>query len=240
MKTQIIQDEPSPAAPPVTTGRRPWLIVVGSFVALLAVLLLVAGGAGLYAIGKRDDAGYFTTSAHRLATPSNALVSERLDIDADVGSNVATSRIQASSTRPVFVGIGPAGAVARYLGSVRHAVIDDLDTDPFRVSYRLVPGTARPAAPASQGFWRVHSSGPGLRTVTWPLEPGHWSIVIMNADGSPGVDVQARLGAHVPWLTGVTIGVLAGGVLLGLAGGLLLRAGLRRPAHTAHAPADGS
>jgi hypothetical protein len=259
MKTRVIQDEPDPApsgtvaaaasAQPARhaggeassdsvrgTGRVV-LIVLGGIGLLIALALLVSGAAALFALSKQDSNGYFMTASHRLATPSSALASERLDVDGDApnwvyGNSFATSKIQASSTRPLFLGIGPSADVERYLSRIRHAEITDIDTDPFHVTSHLVPGRPQAAPPTSQDFWRVQSSGTGTRTVTWPLEAGQWSVVMLNADGSAGVDVQARFGARVPSLRWVGIGLLAGGLIVLLVGGLLLRLGTRgrRPA----------
>jgi hypothetical protein len=53
----------------------------------------------------------------------------------------------------------------------------------------------------------------------------------MNADARPGIDVGADLGARMPTVTWIAVGVLAAGCLF-LAGGALLIAGAirgRRP-----------
>jgi hypothetical protein len=253
MKTHVVQDEPDPprgmamaasGAEPARTGAaprpasgggtgHPVMIVFGALGLLVALALLVSGFAALGALGNRDRDGYFMTSSHRLTTPSAALVTSGIDVDSDVpewvfGSSFATSRIAVSSARPVFIGIGPSASVDAYLARVRHAQITDVDTDPFTVTSTIAPGRAQAAPPADQDFWRVQSSGAGVRTVTWPLEAGQWSAVMMNADGSPGVAVQARLGAKVPSARWVAYGLLAGGAIALLAGGLLLRRGLTR------------
>jgi hypothetical protein len=235
MTTSAIHDGPQRGAAHASRStKRVLLLVFGGLAAVLGLALLAGGGAAAVALGERDDAGYFTSGTHRLSTPARALVSENLDVDADVpgwalGDRFATARVQASSTQPVFIGIGPSAAVDRYLAGSRHAQITDVDTDPFRVSARLEGGRRRPAAPASQGFWRVQASGSGTQTITWPLEAGDWSAVAMNADGSPGVALDARFGARVPWLRWVAIGLLATGGIALVIGIGLLSLGLRRP-----------
>jgi hypothetical protein len=95
-----------------------------------------------------------------------------------------------------------------------------------------LPGRAPELAPAQQGFWTVQSSGTGTRTLVWPVEEGSWTVVVMNADGSRGVDVRADVGAKAPALEWISLGLLAGGlVLLGGAVALLVFA-VRRPAAT--------
>jgi hypothetical protein len=66
----------------------------------------------------------------------------------------------------------------------------------------------------------VHGSGP--QTLDWEAEGGEWSVVVMNADGSAGVDAELSFGAHVPHLTWIGIGAgIAGGLLVVLAVGLI-------------------
>lgn len=63
----------------------------------------------------------------------------------------------------------------------------------------------------------------------------------MNADGSSGVSVDARLGARVSSLRAFAIGLLAAGALLLLVGGSLRYRGIRRPvSHRQAEMTDGS
>jgi hypothetical protein len=210
------------------------LIVFGSIAVLIALALLAGGGAAVWGLGQRDGSGYFTSGSHRLSTTSYALASDNLDVGTDAprwvfGDHFATVRIEASSTRPVFIGIARTGAVERYLAGVQRDQIRDFELDPFSVSYRHRGGSVAPAAPAGENFWRVKASGSGNQTIGWPLEKGNWSVVVMNADGSRGVTVDARVGARVPYLRWVVIGFLAAGGLILLAGSFLIYLGARTP-----------
>lgn len=229
------------AAPPVLAGqpsqpfgaKRVLLLVFGGLTVLVALALLAGGGAAVWALGERDASGYFTSSTHELSTGSYAIASESFEVDSDVpgwfGDRFATARIQASSAQPVFIGIGPASDVERYLAGVQHDQITDLDTDPFSVTYSHLDGSGRPTSPASQDFWRVQASGPGTQTITWPLESGDWSAVAMNADGSRGVSVDARFGGRVSSLGWVAIAFLVAGGLVLLGGAGLVYFGARKP-----------
>jgi hypothetical protein len=223
-------DRPAPAPPQRSGTKGVVQLVFGSIAVLLALALLAGGVAAVWGLSQRDSDGYFTTEGHRLSTATYAFASESLDIGPDAPGwigDFAKVRIQASSAKPVFVGIGPASDVQRYLRRVEHSEVTDFDTDPFRVTAHDVAGSDRPAAPASQGFWRVQASGSGTQTIAWPLEKGNWSAVVMNADGSRDVAMTLRVGARVPALRWVAIGFLAGGGLLLVLGGALVYLGAR-------------
>jgi hypothetical protein len=58
--------------------------------------------------------------------------------------------------------------------------------------------------------------------VEWEPADGSWTVVVMNADGQPGIGVvRTDLGARIPAVVWIALGVLAGGAVL-LAGGVLL------------------
>jgi hypothetical protein len=68
--------------------------------------------------------------------------------------------------------------------------------------------------------------------VTWDPTDGSWSVVVMNVDGQPGVNVRADLGATIPPLVWISIGLLLFGLVL-LAGAVVLIVGATRRARTA-------
>ncbi len=49
----------------------------------------------------------------------------------------------------------------------------------------------------------------------WEPESGSWAVVVMNADGSPGVDVDVQLGARASWVLPLSLALFVTG--LGLA-----------------------
>jgi hypothetical protein len=57
---------------------------------------------------------------------------------------------------------------------------------------------------------------------------GSYRIVVMNANGSAGIHTELAVGARFPHLLGIGLGVLGAGVLLLVAGGAGLYAGVRR------------
>ena len=219
------------------------LLVFGSLATLVALGALAAGAFGLWLHEtKRDEDGFYTTRTE-LSTPTYALSSEGFDI-ADVDDwpfgegTFATVRLQGASVDPaheIFIGIAPERDARRYLAGVEHDEVVDLNFggsfDDATVDYRRRPGSTTPSTPADQSFWAASVSGSGSQTLDWDLEDGRWTIVVMNADAAPDVEVDMTLGAKVPFILGLAIGLLAGGALLLLAGATMLYFGARsRPA----------
>ena len=218
-----------------TSGGQIAAIVGGSIAGILAVLALVAGGLFLWADSKKDSDGYVNTGSDPYSTRTYAIASEDLQLDDDVPGVVedlyGKVRLRATSHngKPLFVGIANSDDVSRYLASSAHATLTDVNYDPFRASYRTTGGEQRPKAPADQDIWVASAHGSGRQTLTWDVKQGHWSVVVMNADGSAGVDAGVSAGATANFLTPLAWGTLGGGLLLAAAAGGLLFVGLRRP-----------
>ena len=218
-------------------------IVTAGVLGLVAFGFLAAGGVLLWADGEKDAQGFLSTDSEPYATRTAALATENLDLDLD-GAGWITSpdrfgrvRLEVSphGDKPVFVGIAPTRDVAAYLRGTAHTTVTDVDYSPFDADYRDAPGARRAAPPSGQSFWSASASGRGKQTLEWDVTDGDWSVVAMNADGSPGVDVGVRAGAKVPFLSGLGWGLLGGGVLLLAGAGALLFVGVRRP-RTSAAP----
>jgi hypothetical protein len=215
------------------------LIVLGSIGVLVGLAVAAGGGFLLWADRTQREDGYLTTPTERFATQTHALTRTRLEIDTDGtgwllnDSWFGKIRIRAESpgSKMLFIGIGPEAAVAKYLGSVAHANVEDIDFDPFRVTYHPVSGGAPQEPPTEQHFWAVSASGVGTQTVTWKVREGDWSAVLMNADGSRGVVANVDLGAKLSFLLWVAIGSLIGGVLVigGSTALIVLAAQTRQP-----------
>ena len=77
--------------------------------------------------------------------------------------------------------------------------------------------------------------GDSRTLLTWDIADGDWSVVVMNADGSAGVDARVSAGAKLPWLTAVGWGTLGAGVLGLIIAGLISLLALRSPQPTRQA-----
>ena len=216
------------------TGGRITSLVIGTLVALISVGTIAGGGFLLWADRtQRDAAGFLWTGAHGYATSTYAVVGTAT-VAREVGGWYSvrgagfgapsgareTVRFRVTPVEqgvPIFVGIGPADGVNSYLNGVARAQVEGGD------SYTRIPGGAPADWPRPAPYWTVLSSGTGTQNLNWVVTPGTWSIVIMNADGSPGVAVRAAMGARLTALPWIAVGLLiAGGILLAVALALIV------------------
>jgi hypothetical protein len=107
--------------------------------------------------------------------------------------------------------------------------IPNVDLDELTVEYRRVPGTETPAPPGEQDFWQASVQGPGTQTLTWDVTEGNWAFVLMNANGSRGIEADLTIGVKVGFVIPLAIGLLSGGVLLLIAGAVMIYFGARGP-----------
>ncbi len=219
--------------------RTPW-IVVGIVVMVIAAPVVIAGTALLALFGSGNQ---LRTGPHVVTTPSRALVSSVAEVDSasEVASVLGDNRVEIQGTarsadHGVFVGIAPAAAVDRYLAGADIDVVTDFEIQPFRLSTDRLPGTAAVAAPDGQDFWVAKAqAAAGTATLNWTVRDGDYRIVVMNADASPGVDVDASFALVLPAASGIGTTVLVTGLVFGAIGIAMLVVGLRRPERPAPA-----
>jgi hypothetical protein len=104
-----------------------------------------------------------------------------------------------------------------------------VDTSPFEASYDNHGGDRRPAAPADSQIWVASEQGSGKQTLNWQIEDGDYSVVVMNADGSAGVDADISTGANIPFLDEIGWTAVGSGSFVLIMGVALIVIGTRRP-----------
>jgi hypothetical protein len=194
----------------------------------VAALVLAAGAGSLAAgIAQADGGGYFTTPTGAFHTATPVLLTDEVELstgrpadpEPDVGE-LGRVRVHVTSSNPaahLFVGIGNRDAVRAYLAGTARDEFAGASNDPFHATFARIPGVLTAAAPAAQPVWVAQSSGGADTTLEWDKTAGPWSLIVANADGSPGLDVHADLGLRFGFLIPLGAGLLAlGGLLLAL------------------------
>lgn len=225
----------APAQPARRLDRGRVLRLVFGSLGLLAALAFLTGAVvltwGLET--HRDGSGYFTTKTHHYQTSSYALSTQSLNVGGITGAledRLARLRITVTSTdatKPLFIGIARTTDVDAYLAGVEHDELRNIEFDPFSIDYRRL-GTGAPVAlPGAQRFWRARTIGTGTQTITWPVEKGRWSAVVMNADGSRTVSAEAQIAVRLAAAWWIVTGLFVLGGLSLLGGGALVVSGTR-------------
>ena len=238
MSTATAHPLPDRGAPTWGPGRV-LALVLGSLLALVALGLATAGVALVLAhVTARDSAGFYTSPTERFTTSTYALTSEDIQLGGVRGHGAdraldalnATVRVRASAPDGgrLFIGIARTATLDRYLAESAHAEVSEVDALPFSYDTVRHAGTTAPAIPDTQRFWAASASGAGTQALTWEPEGGRWSVVVMNADGSPPVAADVSVGAKTNAVMPVGIVLLGLGVL-GLTGAAgLIFVGARR------------
>ena len=227
---------PMPASPPPARSPRTRTRNAGHIVAIIVGCLLLVPGLGMAAGGATaavgqtvatDDDGYFRFTLDRIESTGVAVATTDLwldDVEGDASPWVfdfldVDLRLRvdgAGATDDVFVGIARSADVEVYLADAAFSEV--IQVDDRRPRYQQVDGERSIDPPTDQDFWTVSASGPGEQQLDWEARGGRWSVVVMNADGAPGVAADVEVGARSGAVTPIAIGLLVmGGVLTAVA-----------------------
>jgi hypothetical protein len=229
----------APPPPPHGTSSTGW--TAGRVVSLVLGSLLVIGALGLAGGGTtliaadsmaRDADGFLTSPQERLATTGFAITSKDAQIHTDRDLNRLPDNVigdvrlsvEGAGGTEVFVGIAPTEDARTYLAEVRHdTLIEVRDGEPV---YSTTSGGAPATPPSEQTFWVEQATG-AEPELTWTLEDGDWTAVVMNADGSAAVTADVSVGAEVPMLAAVIAVLFVLAALLLLLGAVLIAIPIR-------------
>jgi hypothetical protein len=208
---------------------------IGVLLVVLAVPLILAG-AGLWLVDQhRSVDGTFAAHLEQIQAPGRAIVVT--DVDALLRADAPFARggqstLSVSANGPgglLFLGLGPYDQIEQYLAGVAQTRIGQvrLALGPLPVERTDIVGELAPKeSPYEAPFWRATSTGlirDGVveDALTWSpatTRGERLAVVIMNADGSPGVDVRILARLRATWLRSTTGGlVILGSALVLLA-----------------------
>ncbi len=223
------------------SGGKIVLLVFGVIVVLISIAVLFAGGALIWADKTQiDSEGFISSSTIQIDRDSRAIVTGSIDID-EVALRalrwMGTATIfvvegsNADPAKQIFIGVAEESDLKAYLSSVDYdemALTGKGWLSSLTTVYTNHPGSSAPATPTSQTFWLESAHGAGTQTMVWETEVGSHSIVLMNADGSAGVDLNAVYKVKVPSILGWSIGLLVGGIVVLIVGGFMIYLAVRR------------
>jgi hypothetical protein len=213
------------------------LFIFGILVIVFSFALLFGGGAVVWANSVLKDAeGFISTGTITLERDSYAIITEPAEIDLRVGmtwtfDEFATIKVEGTSndeSKEIFIGVAEESSVNSYLTNVEHDEIIDFEIHPYSITYINFSGSSEPPPPTTQEFWTASVSGEGLQVLEWDVTSGNWVLVVMNSDGSDGVDVSGSIGVALPSLLWIGVGLLIGGVLVLAVGILMVVLAVRR------------
>ncbi|MGY1616803.1 hypothetical protein ACI797_08660 [Geodermatophilus sp. SYSU D00691] len=208
------------------------LAVVGSIMILIGGIAGTVAAAVLVAFG---SSGTLDSGRNQVSTPTTALVTDVASMENVHGIGGVTGwptlHMSATSAGPagVFIGIGPADAVADYLSGIAVDRVTDFSVSPFELQVSREPGTGQATPPADEDFWVASATSHSTADLTWPVQDGDYRLVVMNADGSSGLTSLAQVQLELPNAFPLSLGVLAGsGVVAAVGVGLVTVAITRR------------
>lgn len=225
---------PEPGSPPRRHSAGHVVAIVLGALALLPGLGLLTGGSALAIAQAAADDGYFTFTPDRVTSDGVAVITDDEWLDADDGGpwvldwldlDVRLRADGAGETDEVFVGIARTDDVEVYLAGAAHSIVDELDGRDVR--YRQEDGSASVIAPDDVDIWVASASGSGEQELTWEARGGRWSVVVMNADGTPGVTADVEVGARSDAVTPIAVTLIVLGSLTVLGSVALIVIGAR-------------
>jgi len=198
------------------------LVLLGLFATLGGIALMVLVGPD----------GTFTLPETHASSSGNALLFDAIYIRGNLpasGNLSTTVTISVhSDEHPIFIGVGPSSRVASYLHGVSFDRVVQVNW-PGGVRTENTPGSRTPPPPGDQPFWQAMDEGTGERTVRWTVSDGDWAIVVMNEDGSRGLDVFGSVDVKLPILGPASVILLIVALLMLVGGIVLTVSGARTP-----------
>ena len=218
------------------------LLIFGVTVLLISFGLTAIGSNLLWLDAKHvDNEGFLTSDTLHTVRNSSAAVIGPIELDEVAIRVLRTMGVITSfkfeatnndASKQIFIGVADQSDLEQYLDNVAYDEIAGVKLG-WRLDFRKAiyvnhPGASAASDPSSAPIWDVSAVGTRSETLEWQTEAGNNSIVIMNGDGSQGIDLVMILKAKIPSIVGYGAGLLAVGIILLIGGGLMVFFAVRR------------
>lgn len=223
-------------------------ILLLSVILLITSFGLIMGGTTLRSIQTLivDENGFITSDMATVDVSGYAIVLEDIEFDVDPEAwrwiqdrgGFIEFRIVTESNDPskeIFIGVARESDIRSYLQDMEYQRVTDMnyDEEKYRIAFsdadfRLHPGTAPSAPPTVHSYWVVHTSSADEQELLWEPQAGTYYVVVMNSDGSEGIDADIQVGARVPFFGGIANILLVAGLFVGAIGVLMIYFTLKR------------
>ena len=205
------------------------LITLGALTASAALALIIVFGTD----GRLDFGSHQVAGSGSAVVTDISKIQNTNEVVALTGWPVVAASASGGNASGVFIGIGRSRDVERFLAGVAFDQVTDIEFPPFELNLSRIPGSMRATPPAAETFWVASSESTTDARLSWRITDGEYRMVIMNADGAPGVITVARMQLVLPNAFPLSLAVLGVGLVVTSAGiviaVLAITRGRRRP-----------
>ncbi|MFB6723716.1 hypothetical protein ACFCV3_26280 [Kribbella sp. NPDC056345] len=179
---------------------------LGLLLTLIGLVVGIAGAAAAFWLVGPDNT--ISTGGRSLTSAGLAVVTAPDLLD----RHGPTLRVSVTGSKPVFVGIAQDLDVTDYLNGAAHTRVIRYDV-PSTISTQTMRGFEHKLTPPGDlDWWVAKSGGNGNQSIAWPMQDGRYSVVVMNADGTPAVDANVSFGIELHRSFGISLLILGAGI----------------------------
>ncbi len=206
--------------------------VTGLAIALAGGIVLLSGGALFVADSVLTDAdGFYAIPPAYVGFDTYAITGSAEGVSDELPwfleqRELASLRVSVEpygEDAEVFIGMAAPVAIDAYLAGVLHHEVTSLTDDPEQLDVVAHEGEAEPSLPGEQSFWFSSTMGHGDPLI-WAVGEDDVGFVVMNSDGSRGVEAVVSVGVQIPLLETTGVALLVGGGVTALIGTLIFAA----------------
>jgi hypothetical protein len=232
-----------------TTAVKILAILFGGLLILVGGSLIFAGTAvsGLNR-GLIDNDGYIGIRGIDFNSYTQALVFKTMEIDSFAdelegpgveywgpkpGDFVKIKiTLESNNDKNLFIGITRDSNARNYLSNAQYTSVakfslEDSNGRRPEITYETLGEKDIAIQPQDLDIWEVFQTGQEI-TLTWEPDYGDFWVIIMNTDLSKNVDIEAGIGARVPFLGYIGGGLMMGGLICFSLGAAIIYFGVIR------------